>query len=152
MKPPPKQNLRKTCNSYCVTCSHRLCIIESSSQIVSSQILSPWLGDIVNWGMGLSSRPTKIHRLAGRCNIPMPWSRLYSPVRDYEFGSWPATLLVLHRARIFCRPFKEPGINSQPGGIESWAPYTFTTTGSEVKVRKKNLLHLKCGTEKGNIF
>jgi hypothetical protein len=30
---------------------------------------------------------SRLFRLAGRCDIPMPLST-YPPVRDYEFGCW----------------------------------------------------------------
>jgi hypothetical protein len=38
-------------------------------------------------------------------------------------------------ARI-CKHFKELGIDSQPGGIDSWVPFTFTNTGSGSPVRQ----------------
>ncbi len=31
---------------------------------------------------------------------------------------------------VFVNPFRSPEIDSQPGGIDSWAPLTFTNTGS----------------------
>jgi hypothetical protein len=38
--------------------------------IKSGQILSPRVGDIVDYGMGLLYRPARLHRLAGRYNNP----------------------------------------------------------------------------------
>ncbi len=43
----------------------------------SSQILSPWLGDIVDSGIGLSYRPAIVHRLVGRYDNPKPESTIF---------------------------------------------------------------------------
>jgi hypothetical protein len=50
-----------------------------------SQIYSPWLGDKVDSGIGLSYYPARLHRLADRYDNPMPESTI-SQFRDYEFG------------------------------------------------------------------
>ncbi len=39
-------------------------------------------GDKVDSGIGLSYRPARLHRLAGRYSNPMPETQLYPPVRD----------------------------------------------------------------------
>ncbi len=63
----------------------------------SSQIHSPWMGDIVDFGIGLSyGLPVYVlWSLAGRYDNPMPFSTL-SPhaVRDYEFSYWQAIRLT----------------------------------------------------------
>ncbi len=41
-----------------------------------SQILSPWLGDIVDSGIVLSYQPVRLHRLEGRYSNPMPESTI----------------------------------------------------------------------------
>ncbi len=46
-----------------------------------AEFLVPDWGDLVDSGKGLSYRPARIHRLAGRYDNPMPVSTL-SPVRD----------------------------------------------------------------------
>ncbi len=51
---------------------------------VSKFIVLDW-GDEVNTDIGLSYRPARLHRLAGRYDNPMPESTI-PPVRDYEFG------------------------------------------------------------------
>jgi hypothetical protein len=48
-------------------------LVSHSCQI-SSQIHSPWRGDKVNSGIGLSYRPDRLHRLAGRYDY-IPQSR-----------------------------------------------------------------------------
>jgi hypothetical protein len=53
---------------------------------VAKFIVSDW-GDKVNSGTWLSYRPARLHRLAGRCDNPMPESAK-SPVRDNKFGYW----------------------------------------------------------------
>ncbi len=41
------------------------------------QINSPWLGDIVDSGIGLSYRPSRLHWLAGRYESPTPESTIF---------------------------------------------------------------------------
>ncbi len=60
-----------------------------------SRTRSPWLGDKVNTGIGLY-RPARLHRQAGRCDIPMPESTI-SPSQGLPVWIW---LLVL---RIWIR-------------------------------------------------
>ncbi len=48
------------------------------------QILSPWGGDRVDSGLGLSYRPTSLCSLAGRYNNPICLNFI-PPVMDYEF-------------------------------------------------------------------
>ncbi len=58
-----------------------------------SQIHSPWLGDKVDYGLGLSYRPARLHRLAGRYHNPMtestlsPQSRTMNLATDFS-RSW----------------------------------------------------------------
>jgi hypothetical protein len=52
---------------------------------VAKFIVSVWR-DKVNSGIGLSYRPAKLHRLAGRYDNPICRNQLYPTVRDYEFG------------------------------------------------------------------
>jgi hypothetical protein len=49
------------------------------------QILSFLLGDIIDSGIGLSHRPARLHRLAGRYDNPMPESAIF-PSRGLRFG------------------------------------------------------------------
>jgi hypothetical protein len=44
---------------------------------ISSQIHSSWLGDKVNFGLGLSYRPGSLCSLTGRYDNHMPYSQLY---------------------------------------------------------------------------
>ncbi len=44
--------------------------------ITEDQYHSPWLGDKVDYGLGLSYRPVRLHRLAGRSDNLMPKSTL----------------------------------------------------------------------------
>jgi hypothetical protein len=46
---------------------------------ICSQIHSPGLGDIVDYGKGLSYRPASLCSLAGRYDNPMPELPLYPP-------------------------------------------------------------------------
>ncbi len=43
---------------------------------LNSIILSPWLGDIVDSGIGLSYRPAMLHRLEGWYDNPLPESTI----------------------------------------------------------------------------
>jgi hypothetical protein len=52
-------------------------------QLFRGPIHSPWLGDKVDSGIGLSYRPARLHRLASRYNNPMPESTI-SPIQ----GLW----------------------------------------------------------------
>ncbi len=47
-------------------------------------IHSPEWGDKVDYGIGLSYRPARLHRLAGRYDNPICHSRLYPPQSGYE--------------------------------------------------------------------
>ncbi len=60
------------------------------SVVVCSHIHSPWLGDKVDSGIGLSYRPASQCSPAGRYIIryPMPESTFFPLVSDYEFGHW----------------------------------------------------------------
>jgi hypothetical protein len=44
-------------------------------------------GDKVDYDIRLSYRTVRLHRLAGRGTTTLCHSRLYSPVREYEFGN-----------------------------------------------------------------
>jgi len=46
-----------------------------------AQFLVPDWGDKIDYGIGLSYRPPRLHRLAGRYDNPMPYST-FPPVRD----------------------------------------------------------------------
>jgi hypothetical protein len=64
-----------------------VCSVNYSS---CSQIHSPhdW-GDKIDSGIGLSYRPIRLHRQAGRYDNPMPEpTAVHPPVRDYEFDYW----------------------------------------------------------------
>ncbi len=50
-----------------------------------SQIHSPWLGDIVDFGIGLSYRPVSLLP-GGPVRQPYAGVNFIPPVRDYEFG------------------------------------------------------------------
>jgi hypothetical protein len=64
------------------TCRQVTCWVHAGS----SQILSPGLGRKLTPAKGLSYRPARLHRLAGRYTNTLCRSQLYPPVRDYEFG------------------------------------------------------------------
>jgi hypothetical protein len=52
-----------------------------------NQIRRPWLGDTVDFGIGLSLWPASLCSLVGRYTSALCRSQLYPPVRDYEFGN-----------------------------------------------------------------
>ncbi len=72
-------------------------VLQLEEYAVTKFIVPDW-GDKVDSGMGLSYRPARLHRLAGRYDNPMPYvawragtttlcrSQLYPLGRDYEFG------------------------------------------------------------------
>jgi len=53
----------------------------------SSQILSPWLGDMANSGKGLLYRPARLHRPAGRGDNPIPESTIFLLPRTKNLAS-----------------------------------------------------------------
>jgi hypothetical protein len=54
---------------------------------IRGPIQSPWLGDKVDYGIGLSYRPVRLHRLVrAGTTTPICHSQHYPPLRDYEFG------------------------------------------------------------------
>ncbi len=59
-----------------------------------AQFIVPDWGNKVDFVLGLSYRPVRLHRLAGRHDNP---SRLYPPERDYEFVYW-----VFHPFDLLC--------------------------------------------------
>jgi hypothetical protein len=70
-----------------LTLSSSFCLLSMDAEN-RGQIHSPWLGVIVNSGIGLSYLPTSLCIVAGRYDNPMPESTLSLPVSDYEFGYW----------------------------------------------------------------
>ncbi len=50
-----------------------------TASYISSQVLSPWLGNKVDSGIGLPYRPTRLHMLAGRHDNTMPTGSTISP-------------------------------------------------------------------------
>ncbi len=54
-------------------------------QLVAEFINPDW-GDKVNFGIGLSYRPARLHGLAGRYDNPMPELTLSPQSEIYEFG------------------------------------------------------------------
>ncbi len=73
----------------------------------SSQIHSPWMGDIVDSGIGLSYRPTSLRSLAGRYNNPLPESTL-SPSQ----GLW---IWLLVCAQLYLRETVVNSCNTRKG-------------------------------------
>ncbi len=56
--------------------------------VCRGRIHGPWLGDIVNSGIGLTYRPARLFSLVRRYKNPMPELTLFPLVRDHEFGNW----------------------------------------------------------------
>ncbi len=90
------------------------------------QILSPWLGDLVDCGIGLSHRPARLQRLASRYGT-LCQSRL-----QYIPQSGTKNLTHLHNARsvLFCMEVKEKNVK--------WPFWTFLRT--DVLLKKKTSL------------
>ncbi len=68
---------KQTHSPLCITLSRQAAIGQQNAPfqsltITSSGIHRPWLGGTVNSVIGLSYRPAKLHRLAGRYDRPMP--------------------------------------------------------------------------------
>ncbi len=63
-----------------------LLVIYSHFFVSRGQILRPLLGDIVDSDIGLSYRPARLHIGWRAGTTALCQSRLYPPVRDYEFG------------------------------------------------------------------
>jgi hypothetical protein len=61
-----------------------------------AELIVPDWGDKVDYGIGLPYRPVRLHRLAVRGTTILCQSRLYPPIRDYEFG------YEIHVSRISC--------------------------------------------------
>ncbi len=99
-------NLPKTGNFFPqLACSCKLfhlshsCLCKCILLWLSSEahfIVPDW-EDYVGHCIGLSYRSVWLYRLAGRYDNPMPYSRLYPPVRDYEFGINRQILLILSK-------------------------------------------------------
>jgi hypothetical protein len=84
------------------------------------QILSPWLKDIADSGIGMSHQPPRLHRLAGRYDNPLPESDICpqsettncycSPVEKYNTtsGFWPRVRARALRAPVFLGSLPRP--------------------------------------------
>jgi hypothetical protein len=84
-----------------------------------SQIYSPWMGDIVDSGTGLSYRPASLFSLAWRAGTTtICRSQLYSPNQ----GLW-IWLLDKERCNCYCTEIKGTGRESKPSELHrhnSW--------------------------------
>ncbi len=72
---------KKACQSFCKlsfrqSSDHEFFWRWSSFGCLIAKILSPWLGDIVDSGIGLSCRPASLCSLADRYDNPMPESTI----------------------------------------------------------------------------
>jgi hypothetical protein len=86
------------------------------------QILSPWLGDKVNYGLGLSWRPASLCSLPGCIRQPYAGVDFIPPGRDNEFGYGTTTLW---HSRLYPPPPQSE--------IKSWAPLWAQDEGPRVK-------------------
>ncbi len=75
------ENMKKAAKVFIPICAYHTCYI-------LYLIHSPWLGDIVDFRIGLFYKPASLCSLAWRAGTKNPKleSTLSHPVRDYEFG------------------------------------------------------------------
>jgi hypothetical protein len=113
--------------SFVLRCKHNMLTVQRRPPIyaVAKFIVPDW-GDKVDSSIGLSYRTTRLHRLAGRYDKPMPESTLspHSGTMYLATGSWvecgvPYTA-VLHSKRPKARETTQHG--SPPGWLEENDP------------------------------